>query len=305
MTRPFIVALVTTLLYPTGAVAQGPPLGTPIPEPPLGSAVETTGPEGFLARQLAFSRVTEARDSTDEELKALFAMKGLGYPPAEIYLRVFKHERVMELWARADRDSSYTLVKEYAVCALPGQLGPKRRMGDFQVPEGFYYIDDFNPRSNYHLSLRVSYPNLADRMRREAIDLGGDIFVHGGCETVGCVPIENANIREVYWLAAQALEGGQRVLPIHIFPSRMDERSLRWLEQTFQPGAELRRFWDNLAEGYAYFEANRRVPWITVAEDGSYQVPAPPRLADEAARADSTAAGDSAATSGGSDAGGP
>lgn len=259
-----------------GVAAQGAPLGTPIPGKPLGTTVEGGGSSpghAFLAHQISFSRVAEARDATDGELRLLFHDKGITYPAPEIFLRVFKHERVMELWARSAADSTFTLMKEYRVCALPGQLGPKVKMGDFQVPEGFYYIDEFNPQSAYHLSLRVSYPNLSDRLRREVVALGGDIFVHGGCETVGCVPIEDQNIKEVYWLAAQAMDAGQQIIPIHIFPTRMDDQGMRWLESTFEPDPSLLEFWNNLAEGFDYFEATHSVPWITVAQDGRYTIP--------------------------------
>lgn len=287
-------------LAPAGVVAQGSPLGTPVPGQPLGTTTESDHAlETFLPNQLLNPRVADARDETDADLRTLFHEKGVTYPAPEIFLRVFKHERVMELWARSRGDSTFTLMREYPVCALPGQLGPKQKMGDYQVPEGFYFIDQFNPRSNYHLSLRVSYPNVADRIRREAVALGGDIFVHGGCETVGCVPIENRNIQEVYWLAAQAMDAGQRIIPIHIFPSRMDEASLRWLEQTFQPEPRLLGFWQNLAEGYAYFEETRRVPWITTAPDGRYLVPELDRLAgddDTTSDTPSDTASDTAAT---------
>jgi murein L,D-transpeptidase YafK len=285
-----LVALCTVLALalPADAGGQSAPLGTPIPHKPLGSPVDGEGGlPAFLKNQLSFARVAEAREVADAPLRLLFHERALTYPAPEIYLRVFKHERVMELWVRPRHDSTFTLLKEYPVCALPGQLGPKQQMGDFQVPEGFYFIDEFNPESAYHLSLRVSYPNLSDRLRREAIRLGGDIYVHGGCETVGCVPIENDNIREVYWLAVQAMDAGQRVIPIHIFPSRMDERSMRWLERTYDPDPELHAFWRNLAEGFTYFEETHRVPWITVAADGRYAVPPIPALAE--APADSAA----------------
>jgi murein L,D-transpeptidase YafK len=105
------------------------------------------------------------------------------------------------------------------------------------------------------------------------------------------VPIENANIQEVYWLAAQAMDEGQQVIPIHIFPSRMDETQRRWLESTFSPDPDLLAFWNNLADGYDYFEATRRVPWITVRPDGRYAVPPLERVAsDRDAAPDSVAA---------------
>ncbi len=289
-TRTLVAALSVALAaaVPPRARAQT-PLGTPVPAAPLGRpSDEDSGPEAFAAHQLTFERVARARSDTDQRLQVLFAEKGVDYPPAAILLRVFKHERVLQLWARSARDSSFTLMREYPVCALPGQLGPKRSMGDVQVPEGFYYIDAFNPRSAYVLSLRISYPNLADRIRRHALSLGGDIFIHGGCKTVGCVPIEDGNIEEVYWLAVQAMDAGQRVIPVHIFPARLDPDQLAWLERTFHPDPDVRDFWRDLARGYDYFQATHRAPWITVGPDGRYVVPAIPASARPAA--DSTLA---------------
>ena len=201
MIRPksAVVGALALTAVASAVAAQGVPLGTPIPRKPLGQTIEEDrGAMAFAANQLTFSRVARARSATDARLRTVFETHGVPYPASEIFLRVFKHERLLELWARPAPEAAFVLVKTYPVCALPGQLGPKRRMGDVQVPEGFYFIDQFNPESAFHLSLRVSYPNLADRMRREALALGGDIFIHGGCETVGCVPIENHNIEEVY-----------------------------------------------------------------------------------------------------------
>jgi murein L,D-transpeptidase YafK len=275
------LGLTVATAAPPGAAGQGLPLGTPIPDQPIGQAADDTAltVDAFLAHQLAFPRVADARATTDQALRARFREKALDYPAREIFIRVFKHERILELWARSDPDDAFTLVTAYPVCALPGQLGPKQRMGDLQVPEGFYFIDEFNPRSSYHLSLRVDYPNIADRMRRRALALGGDIFIHGGCETVGCVPIEDANIRELYWIAAQATDAGQSLIPVHIFPARLDQSRLQWLEETFRPEADLLEFWHNLAQGYLYFEHTRHVPWVTVARDGRYIVPEPAHAA--------------------------
>jgi murein L,D-transpeptidase YafK len=281
------VAVTLALAVPGVGHGQGIPLGSPIPEQPLGQTTELDGQASFLAHQLTFTRVADARARTDQRLRDLFLSRGLDYPAREIFIRVFKHERQLELWARSDPGSDFALVVRYPVCVLPGQLGPKERVGDVQVPEGFYFIDEFNPSSAYHLSLRVNYPNLADRMRRQVRALGGDIYIHGGCESVGCVPIEDDNIAELYWVAAQASEAGQSVIPVHIFPARLDLDRLQWLQDTFRPDAELLDFWRNLAEGYAYFEATRRVPWVTVGEDGRYTVPRPPAAGD-----DVTAGGD-------------
>lgn len=277
------------LVFAAPASAQSGPLGRPVPEPPalpekaLGEPVAEIDPasttRGFKESQLRFDRVARARETADERMRRRFAERGVDYPVKEIFIRVFKHEKVLELWARSSADEAFRLVKEYPVCALPGQLGPKSRMGDMQVPEGFYFIDNFNPRSAYRLSLGLSYPNLGDRLRGYTMSLGGDIFIHGGCETIGCIPIENANIDEVYWVAVQATDAGQRVIPVHVFPTRMEEDRVDWLNAVYDPDPELREFWRNIAHGYAFFEETRRVPWVTIGEDGSYVVPSVPRPA--------------------------
>jgi len=127
----------------------------------------------------ANARVRAARGRAEGELKRLIRAQGLAYPPREIFLRAFKKEKTLELWARSDQAKGFTLITSYAICAASGSLGPKRRSGDRQVPEGFYTIDRFNPHSGFHLSLRIDYPNAADRILGRQGSLGSDIFIHG------------------------------------------------------------------------------------------------------------------------------
>ncbi len=109
----------------------------------------------------------------------------------DILLRAYKQESELELWAKNKKDKQYTLLKTYKICASSGTLGPKRKQGDIQVPEGFYVIDRFNPVSNFYLSLGVSYPNASDKILGVKGALGGDIFIHGNCVTIGCLPISD------------------------------------------------------------------------------------------------------------------
>ncbi len=86
--------------------------------------------------------------------------------------------------------------------------GPKQVEGDGKTPEGLYYISHRNPRSTYHLSLGVSYPNEADVANAEALGKrpGGDIFIHGGPThrtatrdwTAGCIAVKDREIEEIY-----------------------------------------------------------------------------------------------------------
>lgn len=118
-----------------------------------------------------------------------------------IAVLAFKEERRLELWK--EHDGAWELIKTYAFTGFSGKPGPKLREGDLQIPEGIYRISSLNPNSSYHLSLQVDYPNAFDRKMaaKDGRDqLGGDIFIHGMSVTIGCIPLGNANIEEVFYL---------------------------------------------------------------------------------------------------------
>jgi murein L,D-transpeptidase YafK len=226
----------------------------------------------FLAQQLRFPRVLTARVESRFALKRLFDDQGLTYPAAEIFMRVFKRERILELWVRSPDRQAFSLLKTYPICALAGELGPKRRQGDNQTPEGFYRIEHFNPTSSFYLSLHVNYPNPSDRILGVRTSLGGDIFIHGGCQAIGCVAVTDEGIKELYWIAVESRAAGQRVIPVHIFPFQLTQDNLMRAATAFADRPELVRFWANLQPGYEYFEQHRRLPLITVDARGLYGV---------------------------------
>ena len=230
----------------------------------------------FAAYQLQFDRVRKARIDTRFGIKKLFRDQGITYPAAEIFMRIFKREKMLELWVREPDAEAFTLLKSYPVCALTGELGPKRTQGDRQTPEGFYEIDFFNPQSEYHLSLHVNYPNRSDRLLGSTGRLGGDIFIHGGCLTEGCLAVTDDAIKELYWIAVEARAGGQQRIPVHIFPARLNEEEMRRLDTVFADEPELRRFWTNLKPGYDYFEQTKKLPAIRVNDRGAYRLAGEP-----------------------------
>jgi murein L,D-transpeptidase YafK len=236
----------------------------------------------FLLAQLRHERVLAARIETRFATKKLFEERGIAYPAAELFVRVFKRERTLEVWARPQNEDTFRLLKTYAICALRGEPGPKRRQGDNQTPEGFYRIDRFNPTSNFFLSLHIDYPNRSDRLLGQQGALGGDIFIHGGCQTEGCIAVTDESIKEIYWLAVEARAAGQRTIPIHIFPFRMEAEDLEIAGRFFGGQPDLLHFWRSLEPGYRYFEEHRRVPNIVVAANGLYA------LAGEAAADDAS-----------------
>ncbi|HEY0306219.1 MAG TPA: L,D-transpeptidase family protein [Longimicrobiales bacterium] len=223
----------------------------------------------FSRAQLQHGRVAAARYEKRFEIKQLFRDRGIAYPAEQVYVRIFKRERVLELWARPAGQETFALLKSYEICALSDKLGPKRKQGDMQTPEGFYYIDDFNPRSGFHLSLHIDYPNRSDRVLGTD-NLGGNIFIHGGCKTEGCMAVTDENIKEIYWIAVEARDNGQTRIPVHIFPTRLNDNNMAQLMNVFRKEPEMLRFWSNLKPGYDYFAENKKLPEIDVNPRGRY-----------------------------------
>ncbi|QHT66481.1 L,D-transpeptidase family protein [Rhodocytophaga rosea] len=228
-------------------------------------------PGTFKTAQLKYARVKSAYQDKEESVKALFTTRKLDLSQSHLFIRAFKQEGLLEVWAKHPQQTTYQLVITYPVCASSGVLGPKRYGGDGQVPEGFYYIDRFNPQSNFHLSLGINYPNESDRILGEKANLGGDIFIHGSCVTIGCLPLTDDKIKELYIMTVEARSNGQSRIPVHIFPAKLTEANLNRLKQEYSTEPTLLNFWQQLKTGYAQFEASKQIPTIIVDAKGIYQ----------------------------------
>jgi murein L,D-transpeptidase YafK len=227
--------------------------------------------QSFLETQMAYPTVSEAYKSKEALLKKEFAEKGLTYPAKYIYIRSFKYDSQLEVWVKNNLSDTFTLFKTYHICALSGQMGPKRMAGDYQVPEGFYYINDFNPQSNYHLSLGLNYPNFSDRLTSGVNNLGGDIYIHGSCVSMGCIPLTDGQMDEVYILAVNARNLGEDFIPVHIYPIRFDNpRSVEYLTTISRHDVDAQKFWVNLRNAYEYFQKTHRLPVVMTDKKGDY-----------------------------------
>lgn len=134
-----------------------------------------------------------------------FQAAGVPYPPAALTLVGLKDEKRLEVWA-ANVSGPMRLITSYPILKASGELGPKLREGDRQVPEGLYRITGLNPNSSFHLSLRVDYPNEFDwaRAREEGRDApGSDIFIHGRESSAGCLAMGDETAEDLFVLAAE------------------------------------------------------------------------------------------------------
>jgi len=166
-----------------------------------GSARAELLPPGTIAdRVRTFGPAAEAR------LLPHFEKAGVRYPPARVLLLGLKEERTLGLYAASSGTSAWRFIRSYPVLAASGTLGPKLRQGDLQVPEGVYGVEYLNPNSQYHLSLKISYPNAFDRRQARAegrANLGGDIMIHGKDVSIGCLAMGDPAAEELFVLAAK------------------------------------------------------------------------------------------------------
>ncbi|MCE2849526.1 MAG: murein L,D-transpeptidase family protein [bacterium] len=225
----------------------------------------------FVEYQKSFSRVSKAFANREDTLKKQFAAKKLAWPANYVYIRSFKFNSDLQVWVKNKLTDTFSLFKSYRICALAGTMGPKRMEGDYQVPEGFYYINEFNANSTYHLSLGLNYPNPSDKLLADSMKPGGEIYIHGSCVTVGCIPLTDPLIEELYILSTYARAAGQEFIPVHIFPAKYREtRSAEYLEKVFTADPSLKTFEANLRRVYDFFEDNRRLPVVAVSPKGDY-----------------------------------
>jgi murein L,D-transpeptidase YafK len=238
----------------------------------LASSALAQGPSAsFVDFQRTLQRPSDAIRKKEDTLRKQFAVKGLQWPAKYIYIRSFKFDGQLEVWVKNTRKEPFKLFKTYRVCAMAGTLGPKRMAGDYQVPEGFYYINEFNPTSNYHLSLGLNYPNASDKILSDSLRPGGDIYIHGSCVTVGCIPLTDEYIEEVYILAAYAKASGQDYIPVHIYPVRYNvKKSADYLAYLSRTDASLKTFGERLEQVYDHFELTHQLPIIMTNSRGSY-----------------------------------
>lgn len=186
--------------------------------------------------------------------------KATNPPPVagdKIYLRLFKQEGILELWYQHE-NHRYQLYKTWKICTFSGGLGPKKAEGDGKSPEGFYATQKnlLNPNSNYHLAFNIGYPNAYDRANGYT---GSYIMIHGKCVSIGCYAMTDIGIEQIYTLVSQALNNGQKQIPIHIFPFIMDKTNMIKYQSSTHYA-----FWKELKPAYDIFQSQRRIPSISV-----------------------------------------
>lgn len=221
----------------------------------------------FIDDQLVFKNVKQAYNEKLEKITSTLATFDFEVSDFELMLKAYKYEELMCLYVRKKSTDEWFLYTRFPFCTTSGTLGPKVQEWDLQIPEGYYYINDFNPYSSFLLSLGVSYPNTADKLKRPAPRKGDGIYIHGGCATIGCIPIENGPIQELYMLAVLAKSNGQTQIPIHIFPFEYSETKMNIAAGQFPEHVD---FWKNLYSIEMNFDSTKIQRPVGIDKKGDY-----------------------------------
>lgn len=192
------------------------------------------------------------------DVQALMSTKGMN-KNSSVLIRSFKKESELEIWKMAS-NGQYALLKSYPMCRWSGQLGPKKREGDRQAPEGFYDITpaSMNPNSSFYLSFNMGFPNAFDRTHGRT---GAHLMVHGACSSAGCYSMSDDQIAEIYAIVREAHNGGQRAVQMQAMPFRMTAENLA--KHRYDANMP---FWRNLKEGSDMFEVARVEPKVSVCQ---------------------------------------
>jgi len=157
----------------------------------------------IVERNITIIKKIEENLTSKQRLKRYLADSDFVIYPKELTIIGLKHEKRLEVWGRLDKHKSWRYIHSYDFTSFSGRLGPKLHEGDRQIPEGIYGISYLNPNSKFHLSMKINYPNSFDKKmakKDKRTNLGGDIMIHGSDRTVGCIPIGDNSIEELYYL---------------------------------------------------------------------------------------------------------
>lgn len=205
------------------------------------------------------TRFTEVKKRLIPSLKKTIQQRGFHLGDA-VFIRIIKQENAVEVFLKSKSSNTFSLLHTYHIAAMSGSLGPKKKEGDKQAPEGFYYVPyrSLNPASNFHLSFDLGYPNTYDKAHDYT---GSFLMMHGSNVSIGCFAMTDQAIEEIYTICEAALQSGaQKFFRVHSFPFRMTEENMK--QNQSNPNYA---FWKNLKEGYDYFEQNHIPPSISVS----------------------------------------
>ena len=120
--------------------------------------------------------------------------------------------------------------------------------------------------------MQINYPNASDSIRGSKGRLGNLIFIHGACESSGCISITDDKIKELYLYFIEARNAGQQKVELTIFPAKLEDKNYQKLTTNYSKDKDKTSLWADLKKGYDYFERNKVPPTVKFLENGSHEI---------------------------------
>ena len=222
----------------------------------------------FLKQQLKYPKVRQSYNEKWTTISKDLKAKGVDSANYKVLIRIFKEEKLLEVWLKSKTANKYVHYDNYDICRSSGALGPKRTEGDLQVPEGFYKVNFYNAFSDYYLGMQINYPNQSDLVLGKK-PFGGQIMIHGNCVTIGCIPITDDKIKELYLICLFS-KGNGNYVSVDSYPFKLNLKKLEASRNVYDKA--LIDFWFNLKTVYDYFEQKQLTPVIGVDKAGLYKI---------------------------------
>ncbi len=233
---------------------------------------------GKSINQILFNQYLNSNN--EKQLPYLLRKNSLNYQDLDILFVVYKSELEFQVWAKKrNMNSAYALIASYPITdPIVSKLGPKSKYGDTLTPEGFYSVNFYSSFrwSDYYLAFRVSYPNIFDHARRSFWGVtgktGGDINIHGCCVSIGCIPLGNPVIEEIFLLSRTNQMKGSDI-KIMIFPFKfdiIDTRNIYWGDSRII--SRIKDFWMSLENFHKYFKTYSKIPDLNIDHNTGYYV---------------------------------
>lgn len=228
-----------------------------------------------LLRELFNTYITS---TNTDHLSGQILHRQLVYDKLDILLIAYKYELILQLWVKPhNAPSEYVHIKSFDITdPNVSILGPKSRYGDQLTPEGIYQLE-FYPSlrwSDFYLAFRINYPNQHDLTRRQYWQIkeksGGDINIHGSCVSIGCIPIGNPDIIELFLLIRENQKQGNSV-NMHIYPLMFDQDyAATVIKSSTKNKTQLGDFWQSLRKVYNHISRYQKIPQIFINKTSGY-----------------------------------
>jgi murein L,D-transpeptidase YafK len=138
--------------------------------------------------------------------------------------------------------------------------------------------------------MKINYPNASDSIRGVKGLLGNLIYIHGGCESSGCIAINDDRMKELYVYCTEAYSAGQKEIPVTIFPARLDDIRYARLISVYGKSKDKSSLWADLKKGYDLFNLKKVPPTVKYLPDGSHEISISPKMETQPAGSDTPVA---------------